>query len=68
MEAVAQRFCYKTVGIEIPKTSSQDQNIRIVQMFKLITIPNCFIAIVTGCFSYYQEAKSSRIMESFKNM
>jgi len=26
------------------------------------------VVIVTGCFSYYQEAKSSRIMESFKNM
>uniref|UniRef100_A0A8C2VRQ5 Sodium/potassium-transporting ATPase subunit alpha n=1 Tax=Chinchilla lanigera TaxID=34839 RepID=A0A8C2VRQ5_CHILA len=23
---------------------------------------------ITGCFSYYQEAKSSKIMESFKNM
>uniref|UniRef100_UPI00295314E4 sodium/potassium-transporting ATPase subunit alpha-4 n=1 Tax=Panthera onca TaxID=9690 RepID=UPI00295314E4 len=27
-----------------------------------------FVVIVTGCFSYYQEAKSSKIMESFKNM
>ncbi|XP_062844233.1 sodium/potassium-transporting ATPase subunit alpha-2 isoform X2 [Trichomycterus rosablanca] len=26
------------------------------------------VVIVTGCFSYYQEAKSSRIMDSFKNM
>ncbi|XP_022254094.1 sodium/potassium-transporting ATPase subunit alpha-like isoform X1 [Limulus polyphemus] len=26
------------------------------------------VVIVTGCFSYYQEARSSRIMESFKNM
>lgn len=26
------------------------------------------VVIITGCFSYYQEAKSSRIMESFKNM
>ncbi|TRY95577.1 hypothetical protein DNTS_018365, partial [Danionella cerebrum] len=24
--------------------------------------------IITGCFSYFQEAKSSKIMESFKNM
>ena len=24
--------------------------------------------MVTGVFSYYQEAKSSKIMESFKNM
>ncbi|MGH0138730.1 UNVERIFIED_CONTAM: hypothetical protein FKN15_037130 [Acipenser sinensis] len=26
------------------------------------------VVILTGCFSYYQEAKSSKIMESFKNM
>ncbi|KAK3932865.1 Sodium/potassium-transporting ATPase subunit alpha [Frankliniella fusca] len=26
------------------------------------------VVIVTGCFSYYQEAKSSAIMESFKSM
>ncbi|CAF2112334.1 unnamed protein product [Rotaria magnacalcarata] len=26
------------------------------------------VVIVTGCFSYYQEAKSSRIMDSFKNL
>lgn len=26
------------------------------------------VVVVTGCFSYYQEAKSSRIMDSFKNM
>ncbi len=26
------------------------------------------VVVVTGCFSYYQEAKSSRIMESFKTM
>ena len=26
------------------------------------------VVVVTGCFSYYQEAKSSKIMESFKNM
>lgn len=26
------------------------------------------VVVVTGCFSYYQEAKSSRIMDSFKSM
>ncbi|XP_053460499.1 sodium/potassium-transporting ATPase subunit alpha-4 [Nycticebus coucang] len=26
------------------------------------------VVIITGCFSYYQESKSSKIMESFKNM
>lgn len=26
------------------------------------------VVIITGCFQYYQEAKSSAIMESFKDM
>ena len=26
------------------------------------------VVVITGCFSYYQEAKSSAIMESFKSM
>ena len=26
------------------------------------------VVVVTGCFSYYQESKSSKIMESFKSM
>ncbi len=26
------------------------------------------VVIISGCFSYYQEAKSSAIMESFKNL
>lgn len=26
------------------------------------------VVIITGCFQYYQEAKSSRIMDSFKDM
>ena len=26
------------------------------------------VVLVTGCFSYYQEAKSSRIMETFKDL
>ncbi|KAM6217233.1 sodium/potassium-transporting ATPase subunit alpha-4-like [Rhynchocyon petersi] len=28
----------------------------------------CIVVIITGCFSYYQEAKSSKIMDSFKNL
>ena len=27
-----------------------------------------FVVVITGCFSYYQESKSSKIMESFKNL
>ena len=26
------------------------------------------VVVITGCFSYYQEAKSSKIMESFKEL
>ncbi|KAL7673335.1 hypothetical protein ACOME3_008194 [Neoechinorhynchus agilis] len=26
------------------------------------------VVVITGCFSYFQEAKSSRIMDSFKNL
>lgn len=26
------------------------------------------VVIITGCFSYYQESKSSKIMESFKKL
>ncbi|RVE62809.1 hypothetical protein OJAV_G00161630 [Oryzias javanicus] len=26
------------------------------------------VVVITGCFSYFQEAKSSKIMESFKNL
>ncbi|MFH4981115.1 hypothetical protein AB6A40_007824 [Gnathostoma spinigerum] len=26
------------------------------------------VVVITGCFQYYQESKSSRIMESFKNL
>ncbi|XP_043541169.1 sodium/potassium-transporting ATPase subunit alpha-1-like, partial [Chiloscyllium plagiosum] len=26
------------------------------------------VVMITGCFSYYQESKSSRIMDSFKSM
>ncbi|GIY85805.1 hypothetical protein CEXT_48751, partial [Caerostris extrusa] len=33
-----------------------------------VSIVLATVVIVTGCFSYYQEARSSKIMESFKNM
>lgn len=26
------------------------------------------VVVITGCFQYYQESKSSKIMESFKNL
>ena len=26
------------------------------------------VVIITGCFQYFQERKSSKIMESFKNL
>ncbi len=40
-----------------------------IKIFKLwLGVALTVVVIVTGCFSYYQEAKSSRIMDSFKNM
>ncbi|KAK2491857.1 hypothetical protein MC885_006638 [Smutsia gigantea] len=36
------------------------------QLFLGITLS--VVVIITSCFSYYQEAKSSKVMESFKNM
>uniref|UniRef100_A0A4X2JT46 ATPase Na+/K+ transporting subunit alpha 4 n=1 Tax=Vombatus ursinus TaxID=29139 RepID=A0A4X2JT46_VOMUR len=38
----------------------------ILQLFLGLVLAG--VVIITGCFSYYQEAKSSKIMESFKNM
>ncbi len=37
-----------------------------VQLYLGIVLTS--VVLVTGCFSYYQEAKSASIMESFKSM
>lgn len=45
------------------------KKIKLYIVFQLyLGIVLAVVVIVTGCFSYYQEARSSKIMESFKNM
>uniref|UniRef100_A0A803TNZ0 Sodium/potassium-transporting ATPase subunit alpha n=1 Tax=Anolis carolinensis TaxID=28377 RepID=A0A803TNZ0_ANOCA len=40
----------------------------IIKVYLYLGVVLAAVVIVTGCFSYYQEAKSSKIMDSFKNM
>uniref|UniRef100_A0A674MDJ6 ATPase Na+/K+ transporting subunit alpha 3b n=1 Tax=Takifugu rubripes TaxID=31033 RepID=A0A674MDJ6_TAKRU len=39
-----------------------------LELYLYLGIVLTAVVIITGCFSYFQEAKSSKIMESFKNM
>lgn len=50
-------FCFQASTVEEPA----DDNL-------YLGIVLSAVVIVTGIFSYYQESKSSKIMESFKNM
>ena len=51
------------------KNSFVNKGLTVVLLFQLyLGIVLTAVVVVTGCFSYYQEAKSSRIMESFKDM
>uniref|UniRef100_A0A286XER2 Sodium/potassium-transporting ATPase subunit alpha n=1 Tax=Cavia porcellus TaxID=10141 RepID=A0A286XER2_CAVPO len=55
-------LCFVAYGIELyfyEKTAKDNLYLGIVL---------AVVVGITGCFSYYQEAKSSKIMESFKNM
>ncbi|XP_017493383.1 PREDICTED: sodium/potassium-transporting ATPase subunit alpha-1-like, partial [Rhagoletis zephyria] len=59
---VGALLCFLAYGIQ---ASSYDE----VQNDNLyLGIVLATVVIVTGIFSYYQEAKSSKIMDSFKNM
>ncbi|XP_066111263.1 sodium/potassium-transporting ATPase subunit alpha-4 [Saccopteryx bilineata] len=55
-------LCFVASGIQMyfNAESSKDN--------QYLGITLVLVVIITGCFSYYQESKSSRIMESFKNM
>ncbi|XP_078265380.1 sodium/potassium-transporting ATPase subunit alpha [Rhinoraja longicauda] len=55
-------LCFLAYGIQVA-TVEEPANDNLYLGVVLSTV-----VIVTGCFSYYQEAKSSRIMDSFKNM
>ncbi|VDP10462.1 unnamed protein product [Heligmosomoides polygyrus] len=39
---------------------------RVLQLYLGIVLMT--VVVITGCFQYYQESKSSKIMDSFKNM
>jgi len=38
----------------------------IIQLYLGVVL--AVVVVVTGCFQYYQEAKSSKIMDSFKDL
>ncbi|KAM8812073.1 sodium/potassium-transporting ATPase subunit alpha-4-like [Rhynchonycteris naso] len=55
-------LCFVASGIQMYfKSESSKDN-------QYLGITLVLVVIITGCFSYYQESKTSRIMESFKNM
>ncbi|XP_040859119.1 sodium/potassium-transporting ATPase subunit alpha-4 [Ochotona curzoniae] len=55
-------LCFVAYGIQVYfKEESSKDNL-------YLGIVLAIVVFITGCFSYYQEAKSSKIMESFKNM
>ena len=57
-------FIYK-----LPSLFNPNLNLASLFSFQLyLGIVLTAVVVVTGCFSYYQEAKSSRIMDSFKDM
>ncbi|XP_055500655.1 sodium/potassium-transporting ATPase subunit alpha [Leucoraja erinacea] len=55
-------LCFLAYGIQVA-TVEEPANDNLYLGVVLSTV-----VIITGCFSYYQEAKSSKIMDSFKNM
>ncbi|KAM4051619.1 LOW QUALITY PROTEIN: sodium/potassium-transporting ATPase subunit alpha-1-like [Anomaloglossus baeobatrachus] len=55
-------LCFLAYGIQAA-TEEEPQNDNLY-----LGVVLSAVVIITGCFSYYQEVKSSKIMESFKNM
>ncbi|XP_545754.3 sodium/potassium-transporting ATPase subunit alpha-4 isoform X1 [Canis lupus familiaris] len=55
-------LCFLAYGIQVHyKEDSTKDNLYLGMVLAIVVM-------ITGCFSYYQEAKSSKIMESFRNM
>ena len=54
-------LCFIAFGIQMSQGESQYDNL-------ILGCVLAFVVTVTGIFSYYQESKSSAIMESFKNL
>ncbi|XP_048588612.1 sodium/potassium-transporting ATPase subunit alpha-2 [Nematostella vectensis] len=55
-------FCYIVYSIKMSVEEEPPQD----DLYLGVTLT--FVVVVTACFSYYQESKSSKIMDSFKNM
>ena len=55
-------FSFIAYGIQV----SQDPNVDMSSVWLGIAL--VVVIIITGCFQYYQESKSSKIMDSFKNL
>ncbi|XP_046693672.1 sodium/potassium-transporting ATPase subunit alpha-1-like isoform X2 [Silurus meridionalis] len=55
-------LCFLAFAIQIT-TENEPENDNLYLGIVLATV-----VLITGCFSYYQEAKSSKIMDSFKNL
>jgi len=55
-------LCYFAYGIRVAREPDPSED----ELYLGIVLTA--VVIVTGCFSYYQESKSSKIMESFKKM
>jgi len=55
-------LCYFAYGIRVAREKDPAED----ELYLGIVLTA--VVIITGCFSYYQESKSSKIMESFKKM
>ncbi|XP_076802406.1 sodium/potassium-transporting ATPase subunit alpha-3-like isoform X2 [Clavelina lepadiformis] len=55
-------LCFFAYGLESASTGNANRD----NLYLGIVL--AAVVIITGCFQYYQESKSSKIMESFKNM
>uniref|UniRef100_A0A6Q2X3A6 Sodium/potassium-transporting ATPase subunit alpha n=1 Tax=Esox lucius TaxID=8010 RepID=A0A6Q2X3A6_ESOLU len=59
-------LCFLAYAIQaVSEEEPANDNVRIIESGNNL---GTIVVIVTGCFSYYQEAKSSKIMDSFKNL
>ncbi|CAH8599883.1 unnamed protein product [Schistosoma intercalatum] len=55
-------LCFIAYGIQ---RSAEDEDVKDNLYLGIVLLA---VVVITGCFSYYQESKSSRIMDSFKNL
>ncbi|XP_028837894.1 sodium/potassium-transporting ATPase subunit alpha-1-like [Denticeps clupeoides] len=56
-------LCFLAFGLQVAAEEDEAVNDNLYLGIALATV-----VIITGCFSYYQEAKSSKIMETFRNL